>query len=56
MSMQYQNVYKLLFILLDNKIIIMKKTRKYLRFEQLKIELTNEHPKEISRALLCFTD
>ena len=28
-----------------NKIINMRKTRKYLRFEQLKIELANQHPK-----------
>ena len=42
-----------------NKIIgrkLMIKTRKYLRFEKLKIELTEAHPKEVSRASMCFRD
>lgn len=34
----------------------MKKTVKYLRFENLKLELQEKHPKEVSRAIMCFKD
>lgn len=34
----------------------MIKTRKYLRFEQMKMELNAVHPKEVSRAVMCFRD
>lgn len=34
----------------------MKKTRKYLRFEQLGIELSTENPKDISRAVFTLRD
>ena len=47
--MEFLNAFKLPdfppFHYNHNKIINMRKTRKYLRFEQLKIELTTQHPK-----------
>jgi hypothetical protein len=34
----------------------MKKTRKFLRFEDLQLVATEEHPKDVSRALLRIID
>lgn len=34
----------------------MKRTKKFLRFENLRLEATEEHPKDISRAHLRIID
>lgn len=34
----------------------MIKTKKYLLFQEIRLELTQAHPKDVSRAVLCLND